>query len=387
MSSRKICFIADSRFSYHNPGLDSFYYLKKYYKNGIFLEYIPNNINDFLMHNKVDIVIFFIVPTISPTIYELKLISKKYLVGIYFDDTAQYFSNWFKYLTQVIDFAICWEPSDVSLFESYGVSAGIIHLLAVTYVNEFELLKIKPFNDREINFLHIGRMDRPGRNSVMDLIQKEVDKSEFWGDGTQNGYISRQDYVLKINNAKISFNNSACAQYEFIRKSDSIELSRRQLKGKIFHYLLGGSLLITEDSPMLNDYFSHAKDLIIIDKNDNLMSLVKHYLTPNSQAANIAFEGRSRAMNYLKFDENIEKLNNLIATSELNKLRNNKSDVIYLDKYYVRSIVAFDGFLLLENFTLLLKFMFIYRHFIHDLKIHYFLFRKFFKILLLKFKN
>ena len=96
MINEKICLINESKYSlYHNPGNTASKILIKNLDNVTIIEKIPENLGLYLNNNNFKTVIFLNVPTIRPTIYEISKIQKKIKVGIFFDDSAQYFNNWF----------------------------------------------------------------------------------------------------------------------------------------------------------------------------------------------------------------------------------------------------------------------------------------------------
>ena len=218
---------------------------------------------------------------------------------MFFDDSAQYFNNWFRYLTQVIDFALCWEPVDVSLFETYGVPATLLPGLFNTYQEELINFKDVNWNDRNLDCIHIGRMDRPGRTPLQKLIQGRFKNTEFWGEGTENGYISNEKYVQKLFNSKIALNNTGCAKYNFVRKSDPIEWERKQFKGKLFHYFLSKCVVLTQDSPLLEKFFINEQDLLIYKDDNDLISKINLILENHEFSKKIANSGYQKVLSYI----------------------------------------------------------------------------------------
>lgn len=350
MINEKICLINESKYSlYHNPGNTASKILIKNLDNVTIIEKIPENLGLYLNNNNFKTVIFLNVPTIRPTIYEISKIQKKIKVGIFFDDSAQYFNNWFRYLTQVIDFALCWEPVDVSLFETYGVPATHLPGLFVTYLDQILDHNNVNWSDRKIGCLHIGRMDRPGRKSLESIVENKFDNCEFWGEGTKNGYIQKDSYVQKLFASKIALNNSGCAKYNFVKKSDPIEWSRRQYKGKIFHYFLAKCVVLTQDSPQLEKYFKDGEDLLIYKDEKDLISKINLLLNNSDLSKNISNSGYNKALSYVNEELNIKKFKEVLERADIKKI-NRPVLKLYIDKYYSRSIAAFDGDEIISSF-------------------------------------
>jgi len=376
MKNSKICLIHESKYSsYNNPGDTLVKIFVKNYKDIVVLNNIPENLEEYLKFGSFDTVIFTNVPTIRPTIYEISKIRKTINVGMYFDDSAQYFNNWFRYLTQVIDFALCWEPVDVSLFETYGVPAEHFPGLFNTYLEEILNHENVDWNNREIDCLHIGRMDRPGRDSLQSVIEKEFKNTEFWGEGTVNGYIPSDKYIQRLFNSKIALNNSGCAKYNFVKKSDPIEWRRRQFKGKLFHYFLSKCLVLTEDSPFLDKYFKDKEDLLIYKNEKELISNINFAMNNKVEAIKIANSGYRKALEYINTTDNTNKLLELIKRSQIKK----KYRVywpLYIDKYFARSIAAFDGDEIVKKKSNFFKFVKTFNFLLIDLVLIKILFRK-----------
>lgn len=377
----KICLINEKKYTYHNPGNTACRVLLNNLNNIEVVDEIPDNLDKYLKVNNFNTVIFFNVPTLKPTISEISKIQKVVNVGVYFDDTPQYFNNWFRYLTQVIDFALCWEPTDVSLFESYGVPAAHLPGLFITYIDKILDHKQINWEDRKIDCIHIGRMDRPGRNSLQLKIQNEIKNSEFWGAGTKNGYIDDFNYVKKLFNTKIAINNSGCAKYNFVKKSDPIEWRRRQYKGKLFHYFLSKCAVLTQDSPLLETYFQNGKDLMIYKDDKDLISKVNLLLKNPNMTKEIAISGYKKALSYIDENLNIKNFQNLLKRSELKKI-NKPTNNLYIDKYFVRSISAFDGIDIMSSYANLKLFIKTYKLLLLDVVNIKILLRKILKILL-----
>jgi hypothetical protein len=376
MKNNKICLIHESKYSsYHNPGDVAVKIFTKNYKDTVVLNNIPDNLEEYLKFSSFDTVIFINAPTIRPTIYEISKIRKTINVGMYFDDTAQYFNNWFRYLTQVIDFALCWEPADVSLFETYGVPAEHFPGLFNTYLEEILNHKNVDWNNREIDCLHIGRMDRPGRDSLQIVIEKKFKKTEFWGEGTVNGYISAEQYIEKLFNSKIALNNSGCAKYNFVKKTDPIEWGRRQFKGKLFHYFLSKCLVLTEDSPFLDKYFKDKEDLLIYKNEKELISNINFAMNNEVEAIKISNSGYRKALEYINTKDNMNKLLELIKRSQIKKKYRIYSP-LYIDKYFSRSIAAFNGDEIVKKKSNFLKFIKTFNFLLIDPVLIKILFRK-----------
>ena len=353
----KICLVNEKKYTYHSPGNTASRILLNHLSNIEVIDEIPDDFDKYLKINNFNTVIFLNVPTLKPTIFEISKIKKTINVGMYFDDSAQYFNNWFRYLTQVIDFALCWEPTDVSLFETYGVPSAHLPGLFNTYIDKILDQKQISWDDRIIDCIHIGRMDRPGRNSLQLNIQNEFKNSEFWGEGTINGYISDHEYVNKLFNSKIAINNSGCAKYNFVRKSDVIEWRRRQYKGKLFHYFLSQCVVLTQDSPLLEKYFQNGSDLMIYKNDEDLISKIDLLLKNPNMAKEIAISGYNKALGYIDENLNLKNFRHLLKRSSLKK-NNKPMNDLYIDKYFVRSIAAFDGNNIIssyKNFRLFIK--------------------------------
>lgn len=382
MKGEKICLINESKYStYHNPGNTASKVLLKNLKNVTIIDDISHNFVDFIKKEDFTIVIFLNVPTLKPNIFEISKIQKFTNVGMFFDDSAQYFNNWFRYLTQVIDFALCWEPVDVSLFETYGVPAALLPGLFNTYQEELMNFKDINWNERNLDCIHIGRMDRPGRTSLQQLIQGRFKNTEFWGEGTDNGYISNDKYVQKLFNSKIALNNTGCAKYNFVRKSDPIEWERKQFKGKLFHYFLSKCVVLTQDSPLLEKFFINEQDLLIYKDDDDLISKINLILENHDFSKKIANSGYQKVISYIDKKKNITNLYDLVERSKSKKI--NKNFIrIYTDKYYTRSISAFAGDEIISSVSNLSIFIKTFKFSIFDFRVLKILVRKIIKKLI-----
>ena len=112
------------------------------------------------------------------------------------------------------------------------------------------------------------------------------------------------EYLLELAQNKIVLNTN------FIAESKKVHMVGRNIE--TFH---SGSLLITQDTPLLTKYFTRGEHYVHADSPHEVGKLVKYYLKHEQEAKGISLEGQKRAMDYARgkyFMKSIEEKTNSV---------------------------------------------------------------------------
>ena len=287
------------------------------------------SIKKYCQENGVSKIIFSYAISSEISLEEIDLLRQEFIIGMIFDDSVQHFTYHFRYLIQVIDLAICLDPSDISLFKTYKIDTV---LFPVAGIGQYDLLIEHPmieYEKRKINLLYMGRIDRLGREELLNELSKKFSITSY-GEGTLGGYISSIDYVDTMFNSKICINNSGISRDRHIGKADPIEMRRVQTKGRLYQYILAGGLVISDWSPMVDDFLIDGKDYIVANNQTEWYEKISYFLNHSAEAKIIAQRGREKIL----ARTNVEKFIDFMKSYE-KKPRINAS--IYVDSKYIFS--------------------------------------------------
>jgi hypothetical protein len=139
--------------------------------------------------------------------------------------------------------------------------------------------------------------------------------------------------------------------------------------------------VLTQDSPLLENYYRDGEDLLIYKNDKDLVSHINFVINNSKKALDIANAGHQKTLKYVNEQLNINKFNNLLQRSKLKKYNKSYDNTLYVDKYFIRSIAAYDGDSVLKNRKNFLKFIQSFKLLLLDMIIIKIFIRKFIKSL------
>jgi hypothetical protein len=287
------------------------------------------NIKRYCKDNGVNKIIFSYAISCELSLEEINFLRHDFVIGMIFDDSVQHFTYHFRFLTQVIDIAICLDPSDLSLFKTYKLDTM---LFPIAGIGQYDLIIDHPlinYDERPNNLLYMGRIDRSGRAELVDNLSKKFKITAF-GEGTSGGYISNEHYVSNMFNSKICINNSGISRDRHIGRADPIEMRRVQTKGRLYQYLLAGSLVISDWSPMVDDFLVDGEDYIVANNQIEWEEKISYYLNNSEEAKIIANSGREKILARTDINKFIDAICNY-------KKRQEVISSIYINNSYIFS--------------------------------------------------
>lgn len=256
---------------------------------GSVVEYLTN----FIDASKAELLIFIDgPPLLELSIFDMKLLSSKIYVAMFFGDIFAHFQSCYKYYTQVIDCALVDESVETGRFKLYGVDSIFV---PYTYdVND----SIGDNFAKELPLSFIGRMDRVGRREYLDLAAKHFPIS-IYGVGTPKGPVTNMEMDKIFRTSIINLNFTGVQFYQPYRYANTIDLRVRSAKGRCQEIALRGGFVLSENAPEIEKLFIPGKEIDVFDNNEEFLEKINFYLKNPDIANKIAEKGKKRAnLNY-----------------------------------------------------------------------------------------
>jgi hypothetical protein len=211
------------------------------------------------------------------------VIRSKFVVGVYFADSNQYFLDWYRYLIPFIDFAIVGEFEERYLFRTYFPNVVWHPRFCLTDAEGLDRLAGREEFEAEIGcrkgLIHVGRIaHRPGRDILKNLDADLVDcfgpDSKFLETPEFNRVLRKYKYGLVLTRGGVSTKFG----------TDQFLSNFRQSKGKVWDYIFNGVIPVTDYSPTLSELIpssfieidsiiDSAEEFNIRDFDENMLDL------------------------------------------------------------------------------------------------------------------
>ena len=139
---------------------------------------------------------------------------------------------------------------------------------------------------KDIDVLFIGRLNgRSSRKVYIDyLIKKGLNVLHIFSDS--KNFITMDEYISLTSRAKILLN------FSFTGKNDEYI----QLKARPFEASLMGSLLIENESSVINRYFEPNEEYIPFNSKESLYEAVVYFLENSDDRKKIAMKANKKAL-------------------------------------------------------------------------------------------
>ena len=212
-----------------------------------------NDITKFLekntKRNANDVIIFVDIPDLTlRELLEIKSIVKLFQV---FGDIPEHFNSFYNYTQFIYDGIIIEEPEYKGLFDIYGsptFDGSIFCNETAKILGKKETFKsLIPLNERIYDFSFVGRLDRPGRKSILNSL-KNCFKNIYIHDSS-NGTISDQKLEEIVRNSKYLFNSTSIQPLSPHGFNNFPERYQLQRKSRLLEYARYGCIIFSEILP------------------------------------------------------------------------------------------------------------------------------------------
>ena len=224
-----------------------------------------NDIDKFLkinaIKNNLNIIIFVDMPDLSLSeLLEIKSMVKLFQV---FGDIPEHYNSFYKYTQFIYDGLIIEEPEYKSFFDIFGsptFDGSIFNNETAKILGKKETYKsFIPLDQRIYDFSFIGRLDRPGRKTILNSLKKYFNNIYIYD--SSKGIISDQKLEEVVRNSKYLFNSTSIqplSPYGFNNFPERLQLQR---KSRILEYARYGCIIFSEILPQ-KVYKTFSKKII-----------------------------------------------------------------------------------------------------------------------------
>ncbi len=318
-----------------------------FYKHGS--KGIINLVNKRIKENSIEVVFFDIdgFPVIDSAIIN-QITNKVIKVLLTFDDLVMHNLNVAS--AAVCDLVLTADPVSVLKFKEKGLDAEYMPLeSAKTIYHPLDASK-------DIDVLFYGDLEKEGRRQYIDHIRRSgidirvIDNSDE--------YVTPEELVKLINRAKIVLNFSRTDQFSkyreiFGKSSRDLDLTRFQLKGRIFEAALCKTLCISENCPAIGLLFL-PEEVPVFENETACVRLLNRYLADDelrdSSAAMLYHKVLSTYEDTMRMPEILKLIENL--TIKPKRVLNNNYYRSYVTMYKLKHAMVHPGMLMREIFYL-----------------------------------
>ncbi len=135
------------------------------------------------------------------------------------------------------------------------------------------------------------------RDQWIKEIQKRGVHIDLFGTGWGR-YISFEEMIQVFSTSRINLNFSKTVH----------DLTKLQIKGRIFQVCLAGGFLLTEYAPGIEDYFEIGREVVCFQNTKELAEKIDYYLSHESERRAIAMAGWVRATREYSSGSMVEKV-------------------------------------------------------------------------------
>ena len=290
-------------------------------------------LHDYIDENNISVVYFDSPVDCALDITFLEELRKKAFMMIALDDTALFFNDWFRYLSQAFDLILSHDYVEKYRFALFGTKS--LFFPQISNLKDFYDLDVDSIK-KDILISFVGRTDRIGRKEFIEHLEKNNVAIELYGEGTKNGMITAGQKIDIYKRSKISLNFSGCAEYFHDNGVKKIDKRIKQVKGRIWELVLCKTLVITDYAPCLEKSFDIGKEIVVFEDERDMLEKVRYYMQNDAERERIALNGLNRARRDVNYREVVRNLLQVIYKySEEKTYRPNE---IILDDDYLKSV-------------------------------------------------
>ena len=311
------------------------------YKN-LYRQHGPNEtisvINESLIRNKVDIVIFGLDSEYEFSVEYFAELRSSYFMVMYVGDDEHYFDKSSRYYSQAFDLVITAGRPSAERFKYYGVDA-------IPATPPFDVSKIKNSSNEKIyDVCFVGATDNKiGRKEYLDhLIENNIDVKIF-GYGTPGGVVSRDEMIRLYRSSKIGLNFTGVFVSNCLDTDITINRRLKQCtKGRTHEIAMTGAFLLSEYAYGMEDNFDIGPEIDVFHDKDELLSKVKYYLKNSRQREEMANKAFEKVIQ--ECDEVAVWKRYLAVIDEKMTIKNKANisvNIIYKDPIFKRAFASF----------------------------------------------
>lgn len=181
-----------------------------------------------------------------------------------------------KYYAQVFDAAITCDYYATFAYRKLGIPS--LYYFSSYSKNDFPSLNNR-FKDIDVSF--VGDCTKANMLEYINHLRKNGIGISVFGEGSENGFIRKDDLSLILSRSKINLNftrlNTPTASAWFLR-DNTLTAVMRQNKGRPMEIAMAGSFCLSEYSSSLPVTFEIGKEMDVFYDKEDLLAKVGYYL-------------------------------------------------------------------------------------------------------------
>lgn len=200
-----------------------------------------------------------------------------------------------KYYAQVFDAAVTTDYYACFAYRKLGVPS--MYYFSSYLKKDFHPMDIK----KDIDVSFVGDCVKGGRADCIEYLRKNGISVETFGDGSENGFVKKEDIPSIFSRSKINLNFTkvdSAGPLAWFLNENSLTNIVRQNKGRPMEIALTRSFCLSEHSPSLGETFVPGKEIDVFYDERSLLEKVRHYLADDSLRARIAEAAFNKAKRF-----------------------------------------------------------------------------------------
>ncbi|MDA8560534.1 glycosyltransferase [Nitrospinae bacterium] len=164
-----------------------------------------------------------------------------------------------------------------------------------------DFLGTPPVVERSIDVSFVGECDRADRSDYIEYLQRNGIKVETYGRGSENGFVSRTDFLKIISKSRITLNFSGRPVPLEILKKEPWRNHFKHLSGRAYEAARMQSFCLSEYCLGLDEMLSIGSEVDVFWDKQELLEKVKYYLKNDAEREGMAAKAFDKVRN--EFDD------------------------------------------------------------------------------------
>lgn len=263
-------------------------------------KYFFNFFIDLISRNKIDIVVFANAPWMYLNTNQIYILKNICNIIYIVDDCEEYF-EWHQLpFAKFSDKVLVHDYKDVSLFSNHNIDSVFFPQPSLLT----DILKSNPidYKSRKIDIFFLGRSDRPGRKNKYYNFSKISESVYFKYSNLEKTKITNQEKLKIMLDSKIHINFSAASSNNSYFSSFKNNKISNNLKGRVFEAILSESLIVTENSPGIEEIFDIPNSIFTFNDDHEIEKILDKILNNNIDVNQYLINSRKSISKFFEKD-------------------------------------------------------------------------------------
>lgn len=249
-------------------------------------------------------------------------------------DDEMIFDTYSKYYAQAFDAAVTTDYYASFAYRKLGVPA--VYYFSSYYKDDFHPVD----TEKDIDVSFIGDCTKGNRlDYIRHLRENGIDVMTF-GDGTEAGFVSKEDMRLIFSRSKVNLNFTRLNRYtpsSWFLEENALSNIIRQNKGRPMEIALTNSFCLSEYSASLSVTFQPGVDIDVFHDKETLLQKTRFYIDRDEQRSALAGRAYTKALQNYEADVFFPALSNEVKRILEGPVNSQTDERVYKDEVFKKN--------------------------------------------------